>query len=155
MKNLFRLVFILISISVISCTEAPIVENEQVSLAGNWKFIAAENHDTNNVITYSELIYEPIYLSFNETDDNNNLYISTQMGSYHVSYMYESDTSVRLNNSSTNILLCGTGMFFSFWDQKMLIFFKDNTSYNFELQDNTLRIYYEDDMKSILLEFVE
>ncbi len=98
MKNLFRLVFILISISVISCTDDPIVENEQVSLAGYWKLVTYENHETNNVIIQSESDYDDIYVSFNEADDNNDFYISTKMGVQHGYYMYQSDSSVSLED---------------------------------------------------------
>ncbi len=38
------------------------------------------------------------------------------------------------------------------WHQTILYVFENNTIYNFELEDNELRIYYEDNMKSILLE---
>lgn len=81
--------------------------------------------------------------------------IFTQMGNQFTSYMYQSDTSVSIDDSFT-LLNCMTGFPFSaFWHYTILNVFYNNTSYNFELQDNELRIYYEEEMKSVLLEFAE
>ena len=41
------------------------------------------------------------------------------------------------------------------WSYTIFSIMNNTEYYNFEIEDNTLRIYYEDDVKSILLEIVE
>ena len=106
MKKLFTILVCLLVVMTTGCTEDPIVENEQVSLAGHWKLIAYEDNETNTILTQIEsdsnsFLNNDVGIIFKNQEDNNLITIYSEMGFQTGYYFQNSDTSVNFDDLFT------------------------------------------------------
>ena len=148
MKKLLKILLSLLVVITIGCTKDSKEKYPVQSIAGEWKLIAYENFELNNTITQSleNSNGHDVIVSIYENEDFNSIQISTEYNHHSAYYSFQSDTSFTLSN--IYIELVGGELFWSSTITDILT----STNHNFEIEDSELRIYYEDNLKSILLE---
>lgn len=149
MKTLLKFCLIISVINFTSCKEEQVVQSDPIN--GAWLLISYEDHQTGETIqqTSDNSNGEDVTIHFSETDNIN--YVTAYDGFNTLSGKYSTFEENNISFTETSTTLVGGA---PFWSEHFSTFFFTELDY-YEVNDSQLRIYYEQESKSVVFESIE
>lgn len=149
MKTLFKFCLIISIISITSCTDEQVLQSDPIN--GAWLLISYEDHQTGATIqqTSTNSNGEDVTIHFSEVDDIN--YVTAYDGFNTLNGKYSTFDENNISFTETSTTLVGGA---PFWSEHFSTFFFTELDY-YEVDDSQQRIYYEQESKSVVFDFIE
>lgn len=146
-----RIYTILVGLVLLVCSCNGQGDISDISLNGNWKVVAYENHETGLVLTKTDANSNgglDVEISFNDEKTPHEISGVNPPNSFFSTFIYTDSLSIQTSNYGTTKVCCS-----SEWGEYFISAFDGFSEY--EVNEQDLKIYYNNKANSVLFERIE